>query len=57
MLVEYEIDDVSCDDLPRGVLIGSVELHNCDGEEWLFAAATTIGYTDQADETPATDLV
>jgi hypothetical protein len=34
MLEEYEIDDVSCDDLPRGVLIGSVELYDCDEGEW-----------------------
>lgn len=35
MLEEYGIDEVSCDDLPRGVLIGTVEISNCtedDGE-------------------------
>ena len=30
----YEITDVSCDELPRGVLVGTVELHDCDGGEW-----------------------
>ena len=34
MLEEYGIDDISCDDLPRGVLIGSVELYDCDEGEW-----------------------
>ena len=31
---EYGIKDVTCDDLPRGVLIGSVELFDCDGGDW-----------------------
>jgi hypothetical protein len=30
MMAEYGIDDVACDDLPRGVIIGTVELHDCD---------------------------
>jgi hypothetical protein len=34
MMDEYEIDDIACDELPRGVLVGTVELHDCDGEEW-----------------------
>lgn len=34
MMAEYGINDVSCDDLPRGVIIGTVELHDCDGGEW-----------------------
>ena len=34
MMAEYGIKDVTCDDLPRGVLVGSVELHDCDGGEW-----------------------
>lgn len=29
MLEEYRIKDVSCDDLPRGVLIGTVEISDC----------------------------
>ena len=29
MLVEYGIEDVSCDKLPRGVLIGTVEIKDC----------------------------
>ena len=34
MMVEYGIDDVACDDLPRGVIVGTVELYDCDGGEW-----------------------
>ncbi|MEI8375688.1 MAG: hypothetical protein WCJ35_22935 [Planctomycetota bacterium] len=36
MLRMYGIDDVACDDLPRGVLIGTVELWDCTGDnyEW-----------------------
>jgi hypothetical protein len=34
MMRKYGIKDVSCDDLPRGVLIGSVELIDCDGGQW-----------------------
>ena len=34
LLVEYGIEDVSCDDLPRGVLVGSVELFDSDGGDW-----------------------
>lgn len=34
MMEEYGIDDVSCDDLPRGVVIGTVELYGCDGGDW-----------------------
>lgn len=34
MMKEYGIKDVACDDLPRGVLIGSVELFDCDGGDW-----------------------
>jgi hypothetical protein len=29
LMSKYGITDVSCDDLPRGVIIGSVELHDC----------------------------
>jgi hypothetical protein len=32
MLEEYGIEDVSCDDLLRGVLIGTVEVHDCTGK-------------------------
>ena len=28
------IDDVDIDDLPRGVIIGTVELYDCDGGDW-----------------------
>ena len=31
MMARYGIDDVACDDLPRGVLIGTVELWDCTG--------------------------
>lgn len=34
MLNEYSIFDVRSDDLPRGVLVGTVELFDCDGGEW-----------------------
>ncbi len=34
MMADYGIRDVTCDDLPRGVLVGSVELYDCDGGEW-----------------------
>jgi hypothetical protein len=34
MMAEYGIRDVACDDLPRGVLVGTVDLFDCDGGEW-----------------------
>jgi hypothetical protein len=34
MMAQYKINDISCDDLPRGVIIGTVELHACDGGDW-----------------------
>ena len=34
MMEDYGIIDVSCDDLPRGVLIGTVELYDCDVGDW-----------------------
>lgn len=34
MMAQYGIDDVSCDDLPRGVIIGSVDLYDCDEGDW-----------------------
>ncbi|MEZ6080755.1 MAG: ASCH domain-containing protein [Pirellulaceae bacterium] len=34
MLDEYGISDVCSDDLPRGVLIGTVELYDCDDGDW-----------------------
>ena len=34
MMAEYGIDDVTCDDLPRGVIVGTVDLYDCDGGEW-----------------------
>ncbi len=33
-LAEYRIRDVKPDDLPRGVLIGTVELFDCDDGDW-----------------------
>jgi hypothetical protein len=34
MMADYGIKDVTCDELPRGVLIGSVELFDCDSGNW-----------------------
>jgi hypothetical protein len=34
MMSQYGINDVTCDDLPRGVLVGSVELYKCEGGNW-----------------------
>jgi hypothetical protein len=34
LALEYGITDVEPDDLPRGVIVGSVELFDCDGDEW-----------------------
>jgi hypothetical protein len=34
MMAEYGIRDVACHDLPRGVLVGTVDLYDCDGGEW-----------------------
>jgi hypothetical protein len=34
MMDEYGIRDVACDDLPRGVLVGTVVLYDCDGGDW-----------------------
>jgi hypothetical protein len=31
---EYGITDVTCDDLPRGVLVGTAELCDCDDGDW-----------------------
>lgn len=36
MLREYGITDVQSDDLPRGVIVGSVELYDCDEGEWFL---------------------
>jgi hypothetical protein len=36
MMEKYGIDDATCDELPRGVLIGTVELYDCDGGEWML---------------------
>ena len=33
MMTQYGITDVSRDDLPRGVLIGTVELYDCTGQD------------------------
>lgn len=34
MMNDYGINDVSCDALPRGVIVGTVELHDCDEGDW-----------------------
>lgn len=33
MMARYGVKDVACDDLPRGVLVGTVELWDCTGTE------------------------
>jgi hypothetical protein len=33
MMAQYRIEDLPCDDLPRGMLLGTVGLHNCTGTE------------------------
>jgi hypothetical protein len=38
MMKEYGIDDVDIEDLPRGVIIGTVELHDCDSGDWYLQA-------------------
>lgn len=34
LMAKYGITDMACDDLPRGVIIGSVELYDCHEGEW-----------------------
>ncbi len=34
LMADYGIRDTTCGDLPRGVLIGTVELFDCDGGNW-----------------------
>lgn len=34
LMKKYGIEDVACADLARGVLLGTVELHDCDGGDW-----------------------
>ena len=38
MLEEFDITDVEADDLPRGVIIGSVELYDSNEGEWYLRA-------------------
>jgi hypothetical protein len=33
-MAECRIKDVDCDDLPRGVIIGTVELFDCNDGDW-----------------------
>ena len=33
---EFDMADVDLDNLPRGVIVGSVELYDCDGGEWFL---------------------
>ena len=45
MMEKYGISDVSCDNLPRGVIVGTVELYDCDDDEWYLRnpeRATTL---------------
>lgn len=39
---EYGIEDVAINDLPRGVLIGTVELHDNDGGQWYLRNAERL---------------
>jgi hypothetical protein len=34
MIAQYGIDDANCYDLTRGVIIGSVDLYDCDEGDW-----------------------
>ena len=34
MMAEYGIRNVACEELPRGVLVGTVDLFDCDGGKW-----------------------
>jgi hypothetical protein len=34
LMTMYGIEDIACDDLSRGVLIGTVDLYDCDGGNW-----------------------
>ena len=39
MMNHYRIRDISCDELPRGVLLGTVELYDCEeraGNRWAW---------------------
>ena len=36
LMAKYGIGDLECSDLPRGVLVGTVELHDCDEGEWML---------------------
>jgi hypothetical protein len=48
-MAQYGIDDAPCDDLPRGVIIGSVELYDCDeGDNELDKRLTTSCSEDRA---------
>jgi len=43
MMTGYGIDDVACEDLPRGVLVGTVELFDCDGGKWHVRNPVRLG--------------
>ena len=57
----YGMDDTACDDLPRGVLIGTVDLWDCTGTEGDFQLARprppVSEETAKAEKPPATELV
>jgi len=38
MMHEYEIGDVKCDELPRGVIVGTVDLYDCDDCDWYLSS-------------------
>lgn len=50
MLDDYGIVDVNCDELPRGFLIGTVDLFDCDDGEWYLRFPKRL-------ETPIAPLV
>lgn len=43
MIEEYEIWDVFCEELPRGVLVGTVELCDCDDGDWYLQKPERAG--------------
>jgi len=48
MMAEYGISDRRCDDLLRGVLVGTVELYDCTGRDQAFH--WHVRNPDRADE-------
>jgi ATP-dependent Lhr-like helicase len=38
LMDQYDMSEMKCDDLPRGALVGTVELYDCDEEAWQLRA-------------------